>query len=66
MSNPIYTLLQSLPTNGWTTAIGGIGSLLFGIGGLLTGKLDAEIAIGFIIAGWTTLGIGSKLDKASK
>lgn len=69
--NPIYALLQSLPTNGWTTAIGGVASILYGVGGLVMNFLnpetgmDAGTAIGFIIAGWTALGIGSRQDKIS-
>lgn len=69
MGNPIYKLIQSLPINGYTTAIGGIASLLYGVGGLVMGLLnpetgmDVQTAIGFIIAGWTALGIGSKQDK---
>lgn len=60
----IYKLLQALPTNGFTTAIGALGLILFGIGGLVTGKLDSETAIAAILAGWTALGLGNKLDKA--
>ncbi len=53
-------------------AIGGIASLLYGVGGLIIGALhsgqglDSTTAIGFIIAGWTALGAGSKADKLSK
>ena len=66
MGNPIYKFLQSLPTNGWTTAIGGVGGILYGIGGIITGQLDLELAIPIILAGWTALGLGSKIDKSQK
>ncbi len=66
MNNPIYKFLQSLPTNGYTTAIGAVASIGYGIFGLASGQVDLDIAIGFIIAGWTALGIGSKQDKISK
>ena len=65
MKNPIFQLLQSLPTNGWTTAIGGLGLLFFGIGGLLTGKIEADIAFTNIMLGLSALGLGSKIDKQS-
>ena len=65
MGNPVYKFLQSLPTNGYTTAIGGIASLGYGIFGLISGQLDLEVALGFIIGGWTALGVGSKFDKAT-
>tara|TARA_R110000868_G_scaffold13556_1_gene63065 strand:+ start:1172 stop:1369 length:198 start_codon:yes stop_codon:yes gene_type:complete len=64
--NPIYTFIQSLPTNGYTTAIGGIASLLYGISGLVTGNMDVQTSFGFIIGGWTALGLGSKIAKAHK
>lgn len=61
--NPIYKILQVLPTNGWTTAIGAIGLLAYGIGGLITNNLEPEIAYAAILTGWTALGLGSKLEK---
>ncbi len=70
-TNLIYRLVQSLPTNGYTTAIGAVASLLYGIGGLVMGLLnpgsgiEMQAALGFIIAGITALGIGSKQDKIS-
>ena len=65
-TNPIYKFLQSLPTNGWTTAIGGICAILYGLGGIGSGQLELEVGIGFIIGGWTALGLGSKLEKMKK
>ncbi len=62
----IYSLLQKLPTNGYTTAIGGIGLLMWGIGGIITGKVDQEVAIPAILAGIAALGLGNKADKAPK
>lgn len=61
--NPIYKLLQSLPSNGWTTAIGAVGLLAFGVGGLITGKIDAQTGVACITGGLTALGLGSKLEK---
>lgn len=61
--NAVYKLLQSMPTNGYTTAIGAAGLILFGIGGLITGKLGPEEGMGYILAGFTALGLGNKLEK---
>ena len=65
MRNPIFALIQSLPINGWTTALAGVGSLAFGIGGILNGQLETETAMSFILVGLAALGIGNKLDKAA-
>ncbi len=62
----IYSLLQKLPTNGYMTAIGGIGGILYGIGGIITGQMDQQLAFAAILAGWTALGIGNKFDKFLK
>ena len=64
--NPIFKLLQSLPTNGWTTAIAGIGAILYGVGGLIIGQIEVEMATGFILGGLATLGIGNKLEKSKQ
>lgn len=77
--NPIYKLLQSLPTNGWTTAIGGIGLVLFGGGGFIaslfqpeatasacTGGFNPEMSLSLIAAGVAALGIGSKMEKGKQ
>lgn len=61
--NAVYKLLQSLPTNGYTTAIGAIGLIMFGIGGLITGKVPPEEATGYVLAGVTALGLGNKFEK---
>jgi len=61
--NPIYKLLQSLPTNGWVTAIGAIGLIMYGVGGIITGNLDVDTATPFILGGLATLGLGNKLEK---
>lgn len=75
--NPIFKLLQSLPTNGWTTAIGGVGLVLLGGGSLATavfspegaaevcanGTIDPTLALGLITGGLATLGLGNKLEK---
>jgi uncharacterized membrane protein HdeD (DUF308 family) len=60
--------------DGYTTKIGGIGSILSGIVGLLghffpdSGlvAMETEVAIGFIVTGWIALGIGNKLEKGNK
>lgn len=61
--NPIYKLLQALPTNGWTTVIGAVGAIMYGVGGLITGNLDVQIAVPLILGGLTALGLGSKIEK---
>lgn len=61
--NPIFKLLQALPTNGWTTAISGIASVLFGVSGLVLGQLEMEQGVTFIVGGLGILGIGSKIEK---
>jgi len=62
--NPIYKILQSMPTNGWTTVIAGVGSIMYGIGGLITGNLQVDIALPLILGGLGALGLGSKLEKS--
>lgn len=62
MDNPIFALMRKLPTNGWVTAFGGLLSVMFGVSGLLTQKLDPQTAFGFMIGGLTALGLGNKLE----
>jgi hypothetical protein len=59
----VYALLQALPTNGYTTAIGAIGLVLYAIGGLVTGHVDQASAVQDILLGLAALGIGNKLEK---
>ncbi len=80
MGNPIFKLIQSLPINGWTTALGGLGLLLVGAGSFavsmfapdalanacVNGSIDPQMSIGIMAAGLTALGIGNKLDKAAQ
>lgn len=64
--NPVYKIISSLPTNGWTTAIGAVGLIAFGVGGLVTNKIDSQTSIEAILAGLTALGLGNKLEKMKK
>lgn len=77
--NPIYKLIQMLPINGWTTAIGGSGMLLLGVGGYVVSLfrpedaamfcangLSPEMSLTVASAGLGLLGVGNKLDKASQ
>ena len=59
----VYALLQALPTNGYTTAIGALGLILYAIGGLVTGHVDQASAVQDILLGLTGLGLGNKLEK---
>ncbi len=52
--------------NGNKTRIGAGLSILFGVAGLLLGTLDARSAAQFITQGIIALGIGHKLEKATK
>lgn len=61
--NPIYKFLSSLPTNGYVTAIGAIGLIIYGIGGLLTNNLDWQAGSTAILGGISALGLGNKLEK---
>jgi hypothetical protein len=62
----VQTFLNMLPGNGWKTVIGAVGLILFGLGGLVTGKLDTGTAVGFILGGWTALGIRHGIIKSSQ
>jgi hypothetical protein len=66
-SNPVYQFLQQSPVlaklRGWITVGGAVMTILFGISGLLTGHLDAQVAFGIIAAGVMGLGLGNKGDK---
>ncbi len=62
-SNFIYSFLQSLPTNGWTTAIGGVSLIVFGISGMITGHLTIMDGGTSISAGIAALGLGNKFAK---
>lgn len=49
---------------GWKTWAAGIGSILWGIVGYVTGVHELDVAVGFVTGGAGILGIGHKIDKA--
>ncbi len=61
--NPLYILIQKLPTNGWTTALGALLAISYGISGMAIGHLDTSTGITSIAIGIIALGLGSKLEK---
>lgn len=61
--NPVYRILQKSIFNGWTTVIGAVMAILYGISGYLTGHVDSSTAFVSISGGITALGLGSKGEK---
>ena len=53
----IKKLLDLLPFDGAKSLIGAVALMLFGIGGLITGKVEQGTAIECILAGFTALGL---------
>ena len=51
---------------GWKTWLAGIGSILWGVIGIVTGTHDLEVGIGFITGGLGIIGIGHKLEKMNE
>lgn len=62
--NPVYSLLQKLPTNGWTTVFGAILAIVYGISGMATNHLDTATGMSAVALGLTGLGLGSKVEQA--
>lgn len=58
--NNIIAFLDLLPFNGYKSVIGGVAAIMYGAGGLFLGHLDTDTAMGFILAGWTALGMAHK------
>ena len=52
-----------LRIKGWKTALAGILSITWGIGGWVTGVHDFNEAMNYLISGFSILGVGHKLDK---
>lgn len=50
---------------GWKTWVAAGLSVAYGIGGWVTGMHHADVAMGFITAGFGMVGIGHKLEKAA-
>lgn len=48
---------------GWKTLTAGILSILYGIGGYISGLHDIQTCLTFVLSGLALLGIGHKLDK---
>lgn len=68
----LLALLNAIPGNEWKTYVGGVCTILVGLGGLVSWLLDEKgasaiepmEAIGLITVGLTALGIGHKVDKS--
>ncbi|WP_447978099.1 hypothetical protein [Candidatus Nitrospira bockiana] len=48
---------------GWKTWVAAVGAIAWGVGGLLGGVHDADVAMGFVTTGLGLVGIGHKLEK---
>lgn len=67
-------LLQSLPTNGWTTYASGLAMILIGVAGVVLhfvdpenqNALDPSAGVTLIVGGLGVLGLASKGEKTEK
>ncbi len=59
----IRQILDMIPGDGYKSIIGSVALMLFGIGGLISGKVEQGTAIEAILAGFTALGISHKQMK---
>ncbi len=62
----IKQLLDMLPFDGAKGVIGAVALILYGIGGLITGKVDQQTSVQCILAGWTALGVLHKQMKIAQ
>lgn len=51
---------------GWKTWLAASVSMLYGIGGWVAGLHDTEAMMGFVVAALGLVGLGHKIDRASK
>ena len=51
---------------GWKTWTAAALSVLYGVGGLIFGFHNIDIAMGFVVSGLALIGIGHKIEKSGQ
>jgi hypothetical protein len=51
---------------GWKTWLAAIGSIVWGVGGYLSGAHELDAAAAFVSGGLAMIGLGHKLDKLAQ